>query len=312
MKALLISATWIRKGQCWLPPWSFCGCAVKEDRCLTIESLAAPHRVSLHHSQDSSWRSGPRKKTARWVPRLLSTDKKEERVNACSELIAVVKCHSMAMMDQIVTMDETMVCYHTPETKRQLKQWVKRGQPGSIKAKVHASRMNQVVMAFFDSKGLIYTTLSPMASLSMPTTLSLSWAHLWGIWGKNDLIWQRSSDGFIGTMHQCTWPPVSRTGELLTTSRCCGTRLFCWTWRQPIFFCSTKWRRHWLANVWTRRAWKNMGRGHKIHHCGVRRLPQRCEKCIHIDGDYVEKFWEINMPLSITIVDLFKQFRLLS
>jgi hypothetical protein len=65
------------------------------------------------------------------------------------------------MMDQIVTMNENMVCYHTPETKRQSKQWVKRGQPGPIKATVHASRTKQMVMAFFDSKGLIYTHIVP-------------------------------------------------------------------------------------------------------------------------------------------------------
>jgi predicted HAD superfamily phosphohydrolase YqeG len=63
----------------------------------------------------------------------------------------------MAMMDRIVTMDETMVSYHTPEAKRQSKQWVKRGQPGPIKVKVHANRTKQMVMAFFDRKGLIYT-----------------------------------------------------------------------------------------------------------------------------------------------------------
>jgi hypothetical protein len=38
---------------------------------------------------------------------------------------------------------------------------MKRGQPGPIKAKVHASRTKQMVMAFFDSKGLIYTYIVP-------------------------------------------------------------------------------------------------------------------------------------------------------
>jgi hypothetical protein len=123
---------------------------------------------------------GLEKKTARWAPRLLSPDQKEERVNACAELVAAVQRHSIAMMDQIVTMNENMVCYHTPETKRQSKQWVKRGQPESIKATVHASWTKQMVMAFFDSKGLMplsIHTLFPRASLSMPTTLSLSWAR---------------------------------------------------------------------------------------------------------------------------------------
>jgi hypothetical protein len=136
--------------------------AVEEDRRVTIETLAAAHGASLHTIHRILREDlGLEKKTVRWVPRLLSPEQKDERVEACAELIAAVQCHSMAMMDQIVTMDETMVCYHTPETKRQSKQWVKRGQPGPIKAKVHASRMKQMVMAFFDSKGLIYTHIVP-------------------------------------------------------------------------------------------------------------------------------------------------------
>jgi hypothetical protein len=50
------------------------------------------------------------------------TDQKEKRVSACTELVAAVQRHSVAMRDQIVTVNETMVCYHTPETKRQSKQ----------------------------------------------------------------------------------------------------------------------------------------------------------------------------------------------
>jgi len=60
------------------------------------------------------------------------------------------------MLDNIITMDETMVSYHTPETKRHSKQWIQTGKPGPIKAKVQASRTKQMVLAFFNSKGLAY------------------------------------------------------------------------------------------------------------------------------------------------------------
>ncbi len=49
-----------------------------------------------------------------------------------------------------------MVSYHTPETKKQSKQWIEKGQPGPIKAMVHASCTIEM-LAFFDNKGLIYT-----------------------------------------------------------------------------------------------------------------------------------------------------------
>jgi histone-lysine N-methyltransferase SETMAR len=48
-----------------------------------------------------------------------------------------------------------------PETKQQSKQCLVKGQPGPIIAKVHASRTKQMVLAFFDSKDLIYTNYMP-------------------------------------------------------------------------------------------------------------------------------------------------------
>jgi hypothetical protein len=52
-----------------------------------------------------------------------------------------------------------MVSYHTPEIKKQSKQWIEKGQPGPIKARVHANRTKQMLLAFFDNKDLIYTNI---------------------------------------------------------------------------------------------------------------------------------------------------------
>jgi hypothetical protein len=52
-------------------------------------------------------------------------------------------------------MDETMVSYYTPETKRMSKDWTLKGKPGPLKAKMQASCSKQMLLAFFDSRGLI-------------------------------------------------------------------------------------------------------------------------------------------------------------
>ncbi len=78
--------------------------------------------------------------------------------------MSLLHCHSMAMYDQIVTMDESMMSFHTPQAKQQSKQWLVKSEPGLIKAKVHASRSEQMILAFFDSKGLIYTNYVPMGT----------------------------------------------------------------------------------------------------------------------------------------------------
>jgi hypothetical protein len=68
---------------------------------------------------------------------------------------------SLAVLNNIVIMDESAISFRTPEMKRPLKQWLKKGQPGPLKAKVHASRMKQMVLIFFDAKGVIYTNFVP-------------------------------------------------------------------------------------------------------------------------------------------------------
>jgi hypothetical protein len=55
------------------------------------------------------------------------------------------------MLDNIKAMVETMVFYYTLQAKRQLKWWIKKSLPSTMKAKVQASCAKQMVLPFFDS-----------------------------------------------------------------------------------------------------------------------------------------------------------------
>jgi histone-lysine N-methyltransferase SETMAR len=139
--------------------------AVEEDRRICIEALATAHGTSvstIHAVLHDDL--GLEKKSARWVPKLLNDEQKKQHVEVCSEFVKAVHRHSLAMLDSIVTMDETMVCYHMPQSKKQSQKWIEKGLPGPIKAKVQASRSKQMLLAFFDSKGLIYTHIVPRGS----------------------------------------------------------------------------------------------------------------------------------------------------
>ena len=48
-------------------------------------------------------------------------------------------------------MNESAVSFHTPETEQQ--QWLKKGTPGPIEAKVHASRIKQMVLRLPQQQG---------------------------------------------------------------------------------------------------------------------------------------------------------------
>jgi hypothetical protein len=52
-------------------------------------------------------------------------------------------------------MDELMVLFLTPETKQQSKQWLEKDKLDPIKVKVNAARKKRMVLAIFDSKGLL-------------------------------------------------------------------------------------------------------------------------------------------------------------
>eukprot|EP00095_Tigriopus_kingsejongensis_P002859 snap_masked-scaffold52_size450388-processed-gene-0.2 protein:Tk02859 transcript:snap_masked-scaffold52_size450388-processed-gene-0.2-mRNA-1 annotation:"mariner transposase" len=58
-------------------------------------------------------------------------------------------------------MDESCVSFSTLETKKLFKQWLHKGTAAPIKAKQAASRRNQMVVTFFDSKGLVYQHYLP-------------------------------------------------------------------------------------------------------------------------------------------------------
>jgi histone-lysine N-methyltransferase SETMAR len=150
---------------------------IEIDRRVTLNKLAKAHGVSkrtinltLRHDLNLT------KKSARWVPKLLTEEMKKERVRTSELFLAMVRRRSMSLLDNIVTMDESAVSFHILETKQQSMQWLPKEQPGPVKAKVHATRTKQMVLAFFDSKGLLYTNYMPGEPRSMPTTSWRPWA----------------------------------------------------------------------------------------------------------------------------------------
>ncbi len=61
-----------------------------------------------------------------------------------------------SVLDRIITRDESAVSIHTPTTKQQSKQWLKKGSLGPVKVKIHDTRTKTMVLTFLDSKGMVY------------------------------------------------------------------------------------------------------------------------------------------------------------
>ena len=134
--------------------------AVREDGQLTVWELAHMYDVSvytittiLHEDIRLS------KKSARWVPKLLTNEQKCEWVQVCQQFVRDVQNHCKDYLNTILTMDKTMISLPTPKTEKQSEMWISKGEPGKEKAQVQASWTKHMAIVFFDLKGLIYTNI---------------------------------------------------------------------------------------------------------------------------------------------------------
>jgi len=128
---------------------------VLTDRRLKIREIAETvgmpkHRVR-HVLHDIL---GMRKLSARWVPRLLTPDKKRNRETTSEQCLTLFKRNPKEFLRRFVTVDETWIHWYTPETKEQSKQWTAPGEPASKKSKTVPSAGKATV--FWDSQGVIY------------------------------------------------------------------------------------------------------------------------------------------------------------
>ena len=96
-----------------------------------------------------------RKICAKFVPRVLREDQKERRCHDSREMVELINSDP-AVLDALVTCDESWIyCYDT-ETKRQSSQWKHAGSPRPKKARQSKSTHKHLMIPFFDSIGMIY------------------------------------------------------------------------------------------------------------------------------------------------------------
>jgi hypothetical protein len=139
---------------------------IKKHWRVTVRKLDPGHGVwrnTIHNTLHKALNLS--KKSARWVPKLLIDEMKLERVRISEAFLAMILCRSKAMLGSYVTMDKATVLFCTPETKEKSMQWLKKGESGPIKAKVHATRAKQMVLSFSYNKSLIYTNDMPRGTM---------------------------------------------------------------------------------------------------------------------------------------------------
>ena len=123
---------------------------IRGNRHLTVREVADEVGIST-----GSWHQILTEKlqmcrvSAKLVPRLLTDDQKENHVEISQELLASANGNEN-FLKKIITGDETWVYGYDVETKMQSSQWMGKGSPRPKKAWMSRSKINVVLVVFFD------------------------------------------------------------------------------------------------------------------------------------------------------------------
>ena len=91
----------------------------------------------------------------KFIPRVLREDQKERRCHDNREMVELINS-CLAVLDALVTCDESWIYCYEPETKRQISQWRHAGSPSPKKARQSKSTHKLLMILFSDSTGMIY------------------------------------------------------------------------------------------------------------------------------------------------------------
>lgn len=103
----------------------------------------------LHEHLDMS------KLSARWVPRLLTPEQRRNRVVTSESCLKMYKRNPQEFLRRFVTVDETWIHHYTPESKEQSKQWTSPSERAPKKAKTVISAGKVMATIFWDAHGII-------------------------------------------------------------------------------------------------------------------------------------------------------------
>lgn len=236
---------------------------------------------------------GYRKICSRWVPRKLTEENKQQRQKCCERLLQRYREEGDDFLFNIVTGDETWVHSYDPEEKRQSMEYRHYGSPQTKKFKTQASAKKLLLTVFWDARH-VYVTEYLVGSTVNSARYIETLKHL-----RRIVCRVRKSTSPIILQHDNARPHTSRvTADALVRLKF-----------QPIphppyspdlapcdfhFFPHLKRAIkgiHFTTDGEVKDAVKSWikERPQEFFIDGMRKLVHRWEKCVAVNGDYVEK-----------------------
>ena len=97
---------------------------------------------------------------SRMVPRILTDDQKQYRVQVCESIKSKIT-NTPDYLNYVITGDETWVFQYDPETKRQSIQWKRSTSPRVKQARMARSQLKTMLIVFFDFRGIVHYEFIP-------------------------------------------------------------------------------------------------------------------------------------------------------
>lgn len=130
--------------------------AVEKNRRVTIDAIA--EEVGISHGSVHAILTdnlGLSKLSARWVPRQLRPEHKSQRIECALNLLNHLNDDPENFYRRLVTGDETWIYQYDPESKIQSKEWLPRGTVGPRKFRAERTVAKVLATIFWDSEGII-------------------------------------------------------------------------------------------------------------------------------------------------------------
>lgn len=125
---------------------------VLEDRRLTVDEIG--DTVNISHGTAHNILSevlGFKKLCAQWVPHSLTMEQKHIR----QQHLERFKKDKKDFVRRFITMDETWVFHHDPESKQEAKEWCEAGSSAPKRVRVQKSAKKVMASVFWDAKGIL-------------------------------------------------------------------------------------------------------------------------------------------------------------
>ena len=134
---------------------------IKANRRLTVSEIASDLDISFGSAEAILTEDlGLRRVAAKFVPKLLTAEQKQRRVDISQDMLQSVD-NDDNFLTSIITEDESWVYGYDPETKFQSSQWQSPQDPRPKKARQVRSNVKVMLTVFFDHRGVVHHEYAP-------------------------------------------------------------------------------------------------------------------------------------------------------